>query len=282
MSWPEVFERIGSRIPKNGNAYGVPRGGSIVAGLLGRPVTDHENADFIVDDIVDSGRTKEKFLALTFGKPFYALVDKTDRRDKDLGWVQFPWEEEPQMDAEDSVARLLQFLGEDPKRDGLLETPKRVVKAWGEMTIGYNQDPAKILAKDFDGSGYDEMVAVPNIEFFSNCEHHMLPFAGVAHVAYIPGARVVGLSKIARLVDCFARRLQIQEKLTAQIAGAIEDCLKPRGVAVVIEAKHMCMSCRGVGKQRASMVTSAMRGAFRDTGPARAEFFGLIRGTGLQ
>jgi GTP cyclohydrolase I len=173
------------------------------------------------------------------------------------------------------VVSILNYIGEDCWREGLRDTPARVVKAWKEMTVGYSQDPAEILARDFDGGGYDEVICVPNIELYSTCEHHMIPFHGVAHVAYLPRKRVVGLSKLARLVDCFARRLQIQEQLTMQVADAIQTHLDPRGVAVVVEAKHMCMCARGVGKQKSSMVTSAMRGVFRQPA-ARAEFFKLV------
>ncbi len=172
---------------------------------------------------------------------------------------------------------LLKSLGEDPKREGLRDTPKRVVKAWREMTEGYAMDPAVILARDFDADGYDEMVVCRNIEFVSNCEHHMLPFLGHAHVAYVPKKRVVGLSKMARLVDCFARRLQIQEQLTQQIARAMHQHLRPHGVGVVVVAKHMCMACRGVRKQSSDMVTSTLIGCFKRP-EVRAEFLDHCRG----
>ena len=158
-----------------------------------------------------------------------------------------------------------------------------MVKAWDEMTCGYGQDPAVILARDFDGQHYDEMIAVPRLAFYSTCEHHMLPFFGFAHVAYLPkrgkGSRVVGLSKLGRLVDCFARRLQIQEQMTTQIADAIEEHLDTLGVGVVVQARHLCMCARGVQKHTSTMVTSAMRGAFRQ-GPARAEFLSLVQMNG--
>jgi GTP cyclohydrolase IA len=179
-----------------------------------------------------------------------------------------------------AVAQLLRFMGEDPNRDGLADTPVRVLKAWREMTYGYDQNPQQILDKDFDADHYDEVIAVPFVEFYSTCEHHLLPFFGFAHVAYLPAEkepRVVGLSKLARLVDCFARRLQIQERMTIQIADAISEHLNPRGVAVVVQAKHLCMACRGVQKHKASMATSAMRGVFRDSIATREEFFKLIQ-----
>ena len=185
----------------------------------------------------------------------------------------------PEDKAETGVRWLLEYLGESAKREGLLETPHRVVKAWKEMTVGYAQDPVAILASaDFDAGNYDELILSRDIEFFSNCEHHMLPFFGVCHVAYLPNRRkprVVGLSKLARLVECFARRLQIQEQMTAQIADSIEQNLKAAAVGVVIEAKHHCQCARGIQKQNATMVTSALRGRFRSGAP-RAEFLSLI------
>lgn len=191
-----------------------------------------------------------------------------------------------QPEVEDAVRTLLEHIGENPFREGLLDTPKRVAKALLEMNVGYTQNPTNILARDFEMQGYDEMIAVPNIEFYSTCEHHMLPFFGVAHVAYIPGGkklRVVGLSKLARVVDCFARRLQVQERMTSQIADAIEDCLDTKGVAVVIHARHFCMCGRGVQKHKSSMVTSSMRGVFKKQTGTRAEFFALVntKGNGL-
>lgn len=180
------------------------------------------------------------------------------------------------MKNEEIVKSLLSAIGEDAAREGLLDTPKRVVKSWNELFAGYQQNPRTILERDFDGAGYDEMIVLRDIELYSTCEHHMLPFYGRAHVAYIPGTRVVGLSKLARLVECFARRLQIQEKLTREIAEAIDQCLSPRGVGVIIEAKHMCMVARGVGKQNSVMTTSALLGKFREP-EVRAEFFNHAR-----
>jgi len=179
--------------------------------------------------------------------------------------------EATEVEARNAVETLLWYIGEDAGREGLIDTPRRVVKAWEEMTCGYHEDPAKLLATDFAGEGYDEMVVCRSIEFCSTCEHHMLPFVGVAHVAYIPRKRVVGLSKMARLVDCFAKRLQIQEKMTQQVAKTMMQHLKPFGVGVVIAAKHQCMSCRGVGKQQSEMVTACLLGVFKRP-EVRAEF----------
>ncbi len=174
-----------------------------------------------------------------------------------------------------AVALLLDMIGEDPERDGLKDTPTRVAKSFLEMTSGYREDPAELLSTTFDVT-YDEMVVLKGIHFVSLCEHHMLPFVGTAHVGYMPGERVVGLSKMARLVQCFAKRLQVQERMTRQIADAMQEHLKPKGVAVVVEAHHSCMSCRGVRQTSAKMVTSAMMGIIKESGPPRAEFLRLI------
>lgn len=176
----------------------------------------------------------------------------------------------------DAVRTLLVHIGEDPSREGLIETPARVVKAWSELTVGYAMDPAFILSKTFDVS-CDEMVVVRGIRFASTCEHHLLPFIGEATVAYLPTDRVVGLSKMARLVECYAKRLQVQERMTDQIANAMLEHLKPRGVGVVVKAHHLCMGCRGVRQPGAEMVTCATHGAFRTDQSARAEFLSLAR-----
>lgn len=174
------------------------------------------------------------------------------------------------------------LLGVDPtETEQMRTTPERVVKAWLERTQGYRESAEDILKSDFPGEGYDEVVVLRDIEFMSSCEHHLLPFYGVAHVAYIPSDRVVGISKLARLVDCYARRLQIQERLGLQVADALEAYLRPLGVAVIVESKHMCMTCRGVRKQSAVMVTSVMRGAFKNPKSpmqlgARAEVLALM------
>jgi GTP cyclohydrolase I len=172
---------------------------------------------------------------------------------------------------ERAVELLLAALGEDGARDGLRETPKRVMRAWREMTSGYNEDPARVLAKRFDADGYDEMIAVRDIEFWSTCEHHLLPFHGKVTVGYLPGTSVVGLSKIPRLVHCFARRLQIQERLTSQIATALERHVEAKGVGVVMSATHLCMAARGV-RAPSQMITSKLLGTIRDDARARSEF----------
>ena len=177
----------------------------------------------------------------------------------------------------DLVRRILQLIGEDPERDGLDHTPERFEKALRFLTSGYQQDPKKLLNGAMFSVCYDQMVLVKDIEVYSLCEHHMLPFFGKCHVAYIPDKKVVGLSKIPRLVDMFARRLQIQERLTNQIASAIQQEISPLGVGVVVEARHLCMVMRGVEKQNSQTVTSAMLGAFRENVQTREEFLSLIR-----
>ncbi|MCC5870089.1 MAG: GTP cyclohydrolase I FolE [Gammaproteobacteria bacterium] len=175
--------------------------------------------------------------------------------------------------ARDAVRTLLRWAGDDPEREGLLDTPDRVVRAYGDWFGGYEQDPVDFLARTFEEvEGYDEMIVLRDITFESHCEHHMAPIIGHAHVGYLPTNKVVGISKLARVVDAFARRFQVQEKLTAQIASCIQEVLKPKGVGVVIEASHQCMSTRGVHKTGVSMVTSQMLGAFRDDARTRAEF----------
>ncbi len=171
---------------------------------------------------------------------------------------------------------ILRLLGEDPEREGLLKTPERVAKAWAYLTKGYGEDPTEILRSAIFREEYKQMVLVKDIEIFSVCEHHMLPFVGKAHVAYIPNGYITGLSKIARVVECFARRLQVQERLTLQIRDSIQEALNPVGVAVVIEASHMCMQMRGIEKQGSATTTSAFTGIFLSDPRTREEFMSLI------
>ena len=181
-------------------------------------------------------------------------------------------------EAEAAVRTLIRWAGDDPSREGLLGTPERVVRSYEEFFRGYAEDPALMLRRTFEETeGYDEMVVLRDIGFESYCEHHMVPIIGKAHVAYMPHRRVVGISKLARVVEAFAKRLQIQEKMTVQIAQTIDSELKPRGVAVVIEASHQCMTTRGVHKPGVAMVTSRMLGAFRDEAITRREFLAMIR-----
>jgi GTP cyclohydrolase IA len=259
--------------------WGVPRGGVgaalAVAGLCRGIVVDSPGqADIVVDDIYDSGRTA----ACYAGKRFEVLFDK--RLAPWTGvWLVMPWEVTAagyDDSAEDAVVRLLQFIGEDPAREGLRETPARVIRAWAEWSAGYTTDIAGIF-KTFEDGATDEMVIVSNIPVVSKCEHHLADICGMAHVGYIPNKRIVGLSKIPRLVEAFARRLQVQERMTAQVADAMVEHLAPKGVGVLIRAEHRCMSSRGVRVHGSVTTTSAMRGALLDKPEARAEFLALCR-----
>lgn len=267
--------------------YGIPIGGSIVAlevahlldlPLLSSPIHAAGRV-LVVDDLVDSGATLRRVLADP-STPHDALFRKS-HSPPDLApgaqsinaWLAFPWERDEGRPT-DAVVRLLEFIGEDPTRDGLRDTPRRVTAALAEMTAGYAMDAAAILSVSFDVP-CDEMVVIRAVPFTSLCEHHVLPFAGTAALAYIPRAgRVVGLSKLARLVEAYARRLQVQERMTTQIADAMETHLAPQGVGVILRAVHSCMACRGVGKS-AEMVTSALRGILLHSPQSRTEFMTL-------
>lgn len=283
MTEAEVLERGGrlfNQTARRWKVHGVPRGGTcallylIAAGLPLDPVLSPVDAELILDDIVDGGATKASYAASRL--PFLALVDRSNPSERlKKEWVVFPWEQE--HGPEDAVLRLLEWVGEDTNRDGLKDTPKRVVKSLREMTAGYHQDPRDILGRVFEES-YDEIVVLRSIPFVSLCEHHMLPFYGTASIGYLPSDKVVGLSKLARLVDCFSQRLQMQERLTREIGEAIRDHLSARGVAVLVRGYHSCMSCRGVRKPGAEMVTSVMMGVFRDKPEARAEVLSLLEG----
>jgi GTP cyclohydrolase I len=202
----------------------------------------------------------------------------TEHKRVPLGDAEAQSSARPSRDeAEAAVRTLIRWAGDDPTREGLIDTPSRVARAYEEFFAGYGEDPSEILRRTFEETdGYDEMVLLRDIRLESHCEHHMVPIIGKAHVAYLPGSRVVGISKLARVVEIYAQRLQIQEKLTAQIANSLQEVLNPRGVAVVIEAAHQCMTTRGVRKPGVTMVTSRMLGAFRDDAATRREFMALI------
>jgi GTP cyclohydrolase I len=268
------------------SVYGVPTGGAPVAVMVAQglslPLVEHPDADtLVVDDLIDTGRTLEAYQSnghyvdALYRKPWSpkTLCPFAELRH---AWLRFPWEREDGAPV-DAVTRLLQFIGEDPTRDGLLDTPRRVVKALSELTAGYREVPGAILSTTFDvPSAAGDLVVVARVPFASLCEHHMLPFVGVATVGYVPSGRVVGLSKLARLVDCYARRLQVQERLTLELADAIEAHLEPLGVGVAIDAQHSCMSNRGVRKE-APMMTSTYRGVLAEDVTKRAEFLSCHR-----
>src|SRR6476659_8454452 len=187
----------------------------------------------------------------------------------------------PRQQAEDAVRTLIRWAGDDPTREGLRDTPARVARAYEEFFAGYEQDPREILKRTFsEVEGYDEMIVMNDIRFESHCEHHMVPIIGKAHIGYLPDKRVVGISKLARLIDIYAKRMQIQEKMTVQIADTLQEVLRPKGVGVVVEAAHQCMTTRGVHKPGVGLVTSRMVGAFRDDPSTRREFLAVIGRTG--
>jgi GTP cyclohydrolase I len=263
------------------NVYPVPRGGVPVALILQQYlncfiVDEPELANFVVDDLIDTGATKERFGK----KPFYALIDKrTWQHGQD--WVVWPWENSAESGITDHIVRLIQYIGDDPTRGGLLETPDRVAKAWQYWGGGYGQDPKDILKVFEDGAeGVDEMVMVKDIPFYTHCEHHMAPFFGTATIAYLPEKKIVGISKLSRVLDIFARRLQVQERLTCQVADALMEHLQPMGCGVLIKARHLCMESRGVKQQGHHTVTSALRGIFKKDRDVRAEFLALARNNG--
>jgi GTP cyclohydrolase I len=265
--------------------WGVPRGGIPVAMAIapmvdGLLVDNPTSADLFIDDILDSGATMVRYSDQFPDVPFMALIKKIADPRWTNKWVVLPWEVTDKgidLSADDIVLRLLEFIGEDPTREGLKETPRRVLKAWQEWAQGYGVDPKTILKTFEDGAEHcgDEFVIVRNIPIISKCEHHLADITGIAHVGYIPNGKIVGLSKLARLADLFARRLQVQERLTNQIADALVECLEPKGVGVVIHAAHACMSSRGVKVQGSVTTTSAMRGVCLTKPEARHEFLSL-------
>lgn len=291
--------RLVASLPRNRwgappRIYGVPRGGIpvayVIAGLVGGEVTDSPvDADLVVDDLIDTGRTLSQ-LHRTFPDKLYAVLFQKrpalvefsyhfGARLEDNDWLVFPWEKTMTGDSsrEDAVVRMMQAIGENPEREGLKDTPSRVVKAWGEWFGGYDKRPEDFLKTFSDGAeGYDGMIIVDNIPIYSHCEHHITPFVGKAHVGYIPDKRIVGLSKIPKIVDMFSRRLQVQERLTRQIADTIMEHLQPRGAIVSITAAHFCMVTRGVKLADAQTTTSARRGLFEADASACSEFFSLI------
>lgn len=295
LNWADVMADVSAladQLPdgKYDGIYCVPKNGMILGWLLSSAL--HKRRKFlndtgfkldeaavtkdtlIFDDLVDSGKTLARFkkndTAVLYRKPYSPETTYAVREVE--GWITFPFESP--TPAADNVTRLLELIGEDPNRQGLQKTPERFVKMFLEMTKGYYESARSLFESKFE-SNNSQMVVVKDIDFYSLCEHHLVPFFGKAHVAYIPSGHVLGLSKFARLVEVFARRLQIQEELTEQICTAIQTHLKPAGVMVVIEAQHLCMSMRGVQKMNAKTITSALRGAFKED-KVKTEAFKLI------
>ena len=266
ISWQEIQAAV-SGWDKNLKYYGVPRSGQYIAALV-NPVDTPEEADVICDDLIDSRATLLKWQAAFPDKPFLAAFDKTKMAGQ---WLRFPWEHKGEVELEENILRVIEYF-DDPTREGLKDTPKRYVKFLKEFFAVPNFEFTA-----FDSEGMDEMILQTNIPFYSLCEHHIAPFFGVAHVAYIPNGKIVGLSKLARTVDFYSRRLQNQERITQQIADRIQKELSPVGVAVVLKAQHLCMAMRGVKKHDTWTTTSKMNGVFRTDLNCRQEFLNLIK-----
>lgn len=270
------------KVPK---CFPIPNAGYNAAREFGKChpidiVLEPGKADFFLDDIVDSGATRERWIEAYPGIPFVSLIDKTDPKSRFANeWVVFPWEGTKEKGIVDNITRIIQYTGDDAKREGLQETPMRVAKALNHWFSGYDKD-AKDILKVFEDGGetYDEMVVVKDIPIYSKCEHHMADIFGTATIAYIPDGKIVGLSKLSRLADMYARRLQVQERLTQQIADSLWDNLHPVGVGVMIRARHMCMESRGICQQGHHTITTALRGAIKSEPESRAEFLAMARG----
>lgn len=268
ISWTEIIERV-NKLDKNLKYYGVPRGGQYISAML-NPVDTIEEADVIIDDLIDSGNTEKSYLK--YNKPFIGLFNKQTEDDLKNKWLVFPWEVKDEMPVEENFVRILEYLGQDPNREGLRDTPKRYIKFMKEFLT-----PKEFNFTTFDAEGTDEMIIQTNIPFYSLCEHHIAPFFGVADVAYIPDGKIVGLSKLARTVDLYANGLQNQERITTQIAERLMTELNPKGVAVHMKAQHLCMCMRGVKKHDTWTSTSKLTGMFKTDDKARNEFLHFIK-----
>jgi GTP cyclohydrolase IA len=276
---------IARRIGQGQTIYGVPRGGVAPAYMLagmtdGKVVDDPLQANIIIDDLIDSGRTYEAHRLAYPNAKFFALFEKELPIPPHTSneWLVFPWEVKGDQDESsfDIFGRLLQFVGEDLDREGLKETPKRMAKMYGEITAGYSENPGDYF-KSFseNAEAYDQLITEEAIPFYSMCEHHVVPFFGEVIIGYIPDKKLVGLSKLVRVVNTFSKRLQIQERMTHQIANTIQEYIDPIGVAVVVKARHLCMEMRGVARPGVRTTTSAMLGRMLTDSKARAEFFSL-------
>tara|TARA_Y100000401_G_scaffold23676_2_gene16234 strand:+ start:7162 stop:8034 length:873 start_codon:yes stop_codon:yes gene_type:complete len=280
ISWSMIYNAIDDLLnsleDKKHKVYGIPRGGQVVAGMLGfcnekiELVDDPEKADIIVDDLIDSGTTYEKWKKKYPNKDYRFLFDKRNKKYMNT-WLVYPWEETGTKDVEENVIRLLEYFGQDANREGLKETPKRYIKFWNEFL-----SPPEWNCTTFSAEGYDQMIVQSNIPFYSVCEHHLAPFFGEGHIAYIPNKKIVGLSKLARTLETYSRRLQNQERITNDVADYLMEKLDAKGVGCVLKAKHMCMEMRGVKKHDTYTTTSALRGIFNEQ-DVKEEFFKLIK-----
>ena len=269
ITWEQInkrADRIRKKYPE-AKFWGIPRGGQVVAGILGNAVDNINDCDVIVDDIIDSGATKERYIK--YDKPIEVLIDK--RNEFTNEWLVFPWENS-EGDIDANITRVLQYFGEDVEREGLKETPKRYIKFLKEFLT-----PPKWNCTTFEGEGYDEMIIQTGIPFHSLCEHHIAPFFGYGTIAYIPNKRIVGLSKLARTLETYSRRLQNQERITTQVAEFLMEKLEPKGVAVQLTAKHLCMEMRGVKKHNTWTTTTKLIGIFKEDNSVRMEFLNGIK-----
>lgn len=279
----KIKQKINSRPGYYDGLVPIPRGGRPVAErlsvLLDLPIlVSPTKKSLIVDDIIDSGRTIEPYRnydrAVLLVKN--GLTNLTNYYVEEIsGWAIFPWENTHE-DMTGYLSRIIQYLGEDVSREGLKETPKRILASWKHLFSGYDKDPKEFL-KTFDKDTYDQIVLLRDVEFFSFCEHHMLPFFGSAHIAYIPNEKVIGISKLARLLEVYSRRLQIQERIGEQITSFLVNELKAKGAGCILEARHLCMTARGVEKQHSVMVTSSLKGSMLKDQKTREEFLSLCR-----
>lgn len=266
VTWEEIKQRV-SKLDPSKKYYGIPRGGQYIAAML-NPVDTVNECDIIIDDLIDSGSTRDRYKYTA--KPFVGLFDKTTEPELRDKWLVFPWEMKNEP-IEDNVRRIIQFIGEDVHREGLRDTPKRYAKFLKEFL-----EEKEFNFTTFNSEGMDQMIVQREIQFHSLCEHHLAPFFGAATIAYIPNKKIVGLSKLSRVVDHYANRLQNQERITQQIADRIENELDPLGVAVSLTAEHLCMSMRGIKKVGAKTTTQCLKGKFMTDEQTRSEFMRLI------
>ncbi len=275
IGWAEIRFCIADDFRKKFDGmkvYGIPRGGTYIAAMIGTAVSTPEEADVIVDDLVDSGETMRLWMKKYPSKQFWAPYIKGRDMDKDA-WIIFPWDEEnPNQEVGQNVTRILQFIGEDVKREGLQDTPKRYIKFLKEFC-----SPPEYKMTSFKNEGNDQMIIVKDIPFYSLCEHHLAPFFGTAAIGYIPNEKIVGLSKLPRTLEKFCRKPQNQERITQQVANFIMEELSPKGVGVIIKARHLCVEMRGVEKPGAETITSALVGCFKDDLNCRSEFLNLTK-----
>jgi GTP cyclohydrolase I len=265
ITWLDIQYAL-SEYDRSLKYYGVPRGGSYLSAML-NPVDTPEEADVIIDDLIDTGATKEKYNKLFPDKPFVGVFNRADFEGK---WLSFPWEQKGVIEIEDNVRRILEYF-DNANREGLKDTPRRYIKFLKEFLT-----PTPFNFTTFDAEGTNEMIVQTNIPFHSLCEHHLAPFFGTASIAYVPNGKIVGLSKLARTLDLYSRNFQNQERITKQIAERLMEELQPQGVAVMLKAEHMCMSMRGVKKHDTHTTTSHLTGCFKDDLNCRNEFLHIV------